>query len=267
MDGTGWGSAFLFVPEVVNIDPQSLRRLTAAGEEDIDLSGASPLGVPFWSLRTSASEEKRLLHIAEGKPGSRCPKGYLISSTEFTSAPICTASRGFQRRKLEQIAASALSALEKRRAQESVVAKACICHDLAGGITGPTEIDPSATTAVCCGPNAAYFNEVTSLEGMVDHIYGRASLALSPERPHMLLKELSLHLECLRRDIARHEEAPSERLAKTITECRDNLQRGVQHYRELAGKVVAPRRAAFVSRLENLQQELAELIPAWVTTS
>ena len=267
VDGTGWGSAFLFVPEVVNIDPESLNRLTAAGEEDIDLSDASPLGVPFWLLRSSVSEDKRLQHIAEGKPGSRCPKGYLTSSTEFTSAPICTASRGFQRRKLEQIAASALSSLEKRRAQESVVAKSCICHDLAGGATGPMEIDPSATTTVCCGPNAAYFNEVTGLDGMIDHIYGRASLALSPERPHMLLKELALHLECLRRDIAQHDEDPSERLAKAIAECRDNLQRGVQHYRELAGKIVAPRRAAFVKRLESLQQDLAELVPTWVTTS
>jgi len=41
----------------------------------------------------------------------------------------------------------------------------------------------------------------------------------------------------------------------------------VQHYRELAGKIVAPHRAAFVKRLESLQQELAELVPTWVTTS
>jgi hypothetical protein len=266
VDGTGWGSAFLFVPEVVNIDRESLARITAAGEDDIDLSGASPLGVPFWSLRTSISEENRLQRIVNGKPGSHCPKGYLLSNSEFTTTPICTASRAFQRRKLEQIAGSALSALEKRRAQESVVNKACICHDLAGGATGPTGIDPTATTAVCCGPNAAYFQQVTTLDGMIDHIYGRASLPLSPGRPHMLLKELSLHLECLRRDIAQHDENPSDLLVRTITECRDNLQRGIQHYRELAAKLMAPHRDAFVKRLESLQQELAELVLARFVT-
>ncbi|MBU0742627.1 hypothetical protein KKG45_09030 [bacterium] len=264
VDGTGWGSAFLFVPEVVNIDPENLARLTAAGEDDIDLSGASPLGVPFWSLRTSTSEENRLRRLADGKPGSWCPKGYLVSDSEFTTAPICTASRGFQHRKLEQIADSSLSDLDKRRARESVVAKACICHDLAGGATGPMDIDPTATTAVCCGPNAAYFHQVTTLDGMIDHIYGRASLPLAPDRPHMLLKELSLHLECLSRDIARQIEDPSDRLARTIAECRDNLQRGVQHYRELAGKLVAPHREVFVKQLECLQRELAELVPARV---
>lgn len=266
VDGTGWGSAFLFVPEVVNIDRESLARLKAAGENDIDLSGASPLGVPFWSLLTSTSEEKRLQGIADGTPGSKCPKGYLVSSSEFTTAPICTASRGFQRRKLEQIAGSALSAIEKRRAQESVVAKACICHNLAGGATGPMGIDPGATTFVCCGPNAAYFSEETTLDGMADHIYGRASLPVSPERPHMLLKELSLHLTCLRRDIAMYDEAPTDRLARAIGEYRENLQRGVQHYRDLAGKIVAPHREAFVNRLGSIQAEITELFSAWAVT-
>jgi hypothetical protein len=265
VDGTGWGSPFLFVPEVVNLDSESLIRLTSAREADIDLSASSPLGVPFWSLRTSTSEETRRQRITNGKPGSSCPKGYLAGNAEAGDKPVCSASRAFQRRALEQINNSNLSAVEKRRAQESVVAKACICHDLAGCVTGPLAIDPGATTAVCCGPNAAYFDRVTTLDGMVDHIYGRASLPLDPERPHMLLKELALHLECLRRDIARHEEVPSEKLARSIAECRDNLLQGVQHYRELAGRLVAPRRAVFTSRLEKLQQELKELLPAWVT--
>ncbi len=266
VDGTGWGSAFLYVPDVVNIDPKSLERLQSAGEDDIHLSGASPLGVPFWSLRTSPSEDVRHERITEGKPGSRCPKGYLVSNTEFTDKPICTASRAYQRRKLEQIATSALTDLQQRRSQESVVAKACICHDLAGGATVTLDIDPKATTAVCCGPSAAYFSKVTTLEGMVDHIYGRASLPLAPERPHMLLKELSLHLACLRRDVALHDEEPSERMQKAIAECRENLIKGVQHYRELAGQILLPHREAFVKRLEAMQRELAELVPVRVTT-
>ena len=266
VDGTGWGSAFLFVPEAVNLDRESLTRLKAAGEDDIYLSGASPLGVPFWLLRTSTSEDVRRQRLADGKPGSRCPKGYLVSNSEFTEAPICVASRPFQRRKLEELAASSLSDLEKRRAQESVVAKACICHDLAGSATLTMGIDPDATTSVCCGPNAAYFSQEATLVDMIDHIYGRASLLVDPKRPHMLLKELSLNLDGLRRDIAQHGEEPSDRMARTIEMCRDNLQQGIEHYRGLADKIVAPRREAFVEKLESLRRELAELETAWAVT-
>jgi hypothetical protein len=266
VDGTGWGSAFLFVPQVVNIDPASLKRLTEAGEDDIALSDASPLGVPFWSLRTSASEQKRLQHIAEGRPGSKCPKGYLVSNNEFTAKTICTASRGFQRRKLKEIAVSTLSGLEKQRAKEAVEVKACICHDLAGGATGNWGVDPSVTTAVCCGPNAAYFHEVQTLDAMVDHIYGRASLPVSPMRPHMLLKELSLHLDRLRRVTIQHDENPSDQLDRAITECRENLERGIEHYRELASSLVSARRQAFLHRLEELREQLATMGADHVTS-
>ncbi|MFO7653578.1 MAG: hypothetical protein R6X25_07115 [Candidatus Krumholzibacteriia bacterium] len=267
VDGTGWGSAFLFVPEVVNLDPESLERLAAAGEDDIYLSDASPLGVPFWSLRTSTSEDLRVQRIAEGKPGSPCPKGFLVSSTEFTSSPLCTASRAFQRRKLEQIAASDLSTAEQRRARETAMARACICHDLAGGVTGPMGIDPGAATAVCCGPNAAYFHQATTLEAMVDHIYGRASLPVDPDRPHMLLKELALHLERLHGDIVRHGAEPSDRLARTIAECRENLRSGVQYYRELANTFTAPYRERFLERLQILQDELTAVPATGAMTS
>ncbi len=259
VDGTGWGSAFLFVPEAVNIDGKSLQQLIDAGEHDIHLSEASPLGVPFWSLRTSASEEQRRRRIIEGKPGSACPKGFLVSSSEFTAAPLCTASRAYQRRKLEQIAQAPLSAVEKRRAQESVVAKACICHDLAGCATGPLAIDKDATPAVCCGPNAAYFRQSTSLKGMIDYIYGRAKLAVDARRPHMLLKELSLHIERLREDLDRQPDQPSDKMAKTIAECRQNLQQGIAHYRSLAGRLGQNRRRSFMAGLDRLQRELSDL--------
>jgi len=265
VDGTGWGTAFLFVPEVVSIDPESLERLQAAGEKDIVLGGASPLGVPFWSLQTSASEQERRRRILEGKPGSRCPKGYLVSNTEFTETPICTASRAYQRRKLEQLAGEALSAHDLERAREVVLARACICHDLAGGATRTTGIDPDATTAVCCGPSAAYFRDAVSLDAMVDHIYGRVRLALDPERPHMLLKELSLHVECLRRDVSNLAAEPSDRLAASIAEACENLQHGVQHYAALASELVASQREPFCRKLDQLRAELSALMAMRVT--
>ncbi len=131
VDGTGWASPFLLCPEVVSIDDEHLKKVSEAREEDVVLSDNSPLGVPFWNLRTSASEVTRRARIDEGNPGSPCPKGYLVSNTEFTKTPICTASRVYQRRKLGEIAASAQPDAEKAAQWESVVTKSCICHDLA----------------------------------------------------------------------------------------------------------------------------------------
>jgi len=261
VDGTGWGTPFLLVPEVVNIDAETLARLEQAGEEDIRLSDSSPLGVPFWSLVTSPSEVARRRRIALGEPGSRCPKGYLVSNTEFTAKPICTASRIYQRHKLAEIATLACSAAERARREAAVVAKACICHDLAGGATGPRGIDPDARTAVCCGPNLAYFRRAASLAEMVDHIYGRGELPLDADRPHMLLKELSLHVDRLRDDVRRLATAPDGGIARSVGECFENLRSGVAHYRELARELVADRRTAFLARLDQLQAEIEGLVP------
>jgi hypothetical protein len=255
VDGTGWGSPFLLVPEVVNIDENHLRKIQEAGEDDVHLSDASPLGVPFWCLKNSHSEEIRLQRIAEGKPGSACPKGYLVSNTEFTKAPICTASRAYQRRKLTTLEEGEVPS----KAVEGVVAKACICHDLAGSATVPHEIDPDAKTAVCCGPNTVYFSRVARLREMVDHIYGRASLPLSTERPHMLLKELSLHLDRLKKDVDRRRQGLADIKKRSLEEIRTNLITGIRQYRELAGQMAAGTREAFVSRLETLRGDLDDI--------
>ena len=75
VDGTGWGTPFLLVPEVTNVDEEHLAKLVEATEEDVHLSGNSPLNTPFWALRNSASEKARLALIEQGSPGSVCPKG------------------------------------------------------------------------------------------------------------------------------------------------------------------------------------------------
>ena len=76
VDGTGWGTPFLLVPEVTNVDDEHLRKLSATSNGDVYLSDSSPFGLPFWNLRTSASEEARRRRIAENQPGSPCHKGF-----------------------------------------------------------------------------------------------------------------------------------------------------------------------------------------------
>ncbi|MBK9359100.1 MAG: hypothetical protein IPN08_17265 [Bacteroidales bacterium] len=53
LDSVGWGSPFLLVPEVANVDESTLQLLLDAKEEDLYLSNISPLGVPFNSLRAT----------------------------------------------------------------------------------------------------------------------------------------------------------------------------------------------------------------------
>src|SRR5690606_41137668 len=47
LDGTGWGSPFLLVPEATNVDEDTLGKLAHAQPDDFYLSDASPLGVPL----------------------------------------------------------------------------------------------------------------------------------------------------------------------------------------------------------------------------
>jgi len=259
VDGMGWGSPFLLVPEVINIDESHLAKIQAAGENDVHLSGGSPLGIPFWCLKTSSSEEHRRELIHDGKPGSSCPKGFLVSNTEFTKAPICTASRAYQRRKLEELQGADISS-DQRKFQEQIIKdRACICHDLAGSATVPYGIDPEASTAVCCGPNTVYFSQVARLREMVDHIYGRTRLPLKSERPHMFLKELSLHLERLKTEVERRKQGLIDATPKSTQEVQENLIGGIRHYRKMAGKLVSDQREEFLSRLEKMRKELDQI--------
>ncbi|MBI5895408.1 MAG: hypothetical protein HZB24_05160, partial [Desulfobacterales bacterium] len=171
VDGTGWGTPFMMVPEVTNVDPVHRERLINAKWEDIFLSQASPLGVPFWNLRTSASEEKRRERIAAGHPGSPCPKKFCALNSEFSEKPICVASREYITQKLAHLPQEGLTEEQMAFVREEVLAKSCICHDLGGAITLMQNVSGNGTgkalPALCCGPNIRYFNRIFSLEEMI----------------------------------------------------------------------------------------------------
>src|ERR1041385_809056 len=103
VDSTGWGSPFLLVPEVTNVDEETLQQLASAKTEDYFLSEASPLGIPFNNFHKSSSEAQRQKRIEKGRPGSPCYKKFLAFNTEFTEKPICTASRQYQDLKIQQL--------------------------------------------------------------------------------------------------------------------------------------------------------------------
>jgi hypothetical protein len=93
IDSVGWGSPFLLVPEAVNIDTDTLQLLTKSEEKDYFLSDVSPLGVRFNSVKGTTAELERDDRIDAGTYGSPCYKEHLVANKEFTSEPICTASR------------------------------------------------------------------------------------------------------------------------------------------------------------------------------
>jgi hypothetical protein len=260
LDGTGWGTPFLLVPEVTNVDAAHLERLLSAKDGDVYLSDSSPLGIPFWNLRTSASEEARRQKIVEGRPGSPCPKGYAALNTEFTKIPACPASRGYVKRKLEHLAEQGLSTEQLASATESVLNKSCICHDLAGGTILKYKITATATPAICCGPNIVNFKKLATLEEMVAHIYGRLSLITSTERPHMFIKELMLYVDYLREEKRKFSLKLSPRTPEYFQKFRGNLIAGIEYYRRLACEFIEEQRSRFLEDLKALQNEV-ECIP------
>jgi hypothetical protein len=259
VDSTGWGTPFLLVPEVINIDEIHLEKLVNASPRDIYLSEASPLGVPFWNLRTSASEEARRRRIQEGKPGSSCPKGFIVSNTEFTKRPICTASHAFQKSKLKHLPEEEFSAKQLSLIRENVLSKSCICHDLAGSATLKNCIDPNATTAVCCGPGIVDFSKIATLEEMVSHIYGRLSLLSNPDRPHMFIRELDLNVARLRKEITAFSEGIVLNTLKYFQEFKANLLKGIDFYQEFGDQFINKQRQRFLSDLKKLREVIEQI--------
>ena len=260
-DGTGWATPFLLVPEVSNVDDTHLEMLRAVTDGDVYLSDSSPFGLPFWNLRTSASEEARRRRIAENHPGSPCSKGYVkLFNTEFTQLPICTASRQYQKHKLEEIDRQEGTEGQRAAARERVLVKSCICHDLAGGATLKHGIDTKATPSMCCGPNIVNFCKIATIEEMIGHIYGRTSLLANPDRPHMFLRELELYIDFLRNEIEKHRQGLSVNTPKHFHEFKKNLLRGIDHLRGLVEQLGPETQVRFSETLGILSRELEELL-------
>jgi hypothetical protein len=254
VDCTGWATPFLLVPEVTNVDDEHLEKLCAATAADIYLSEASPLKVPFWNLRESASEQARRERITRDRPGSPCPNGYAVTSDEFTEIPQCIASRAYQKLKLRDLDDGC-----SPQVRETVLARSCICHDLAGGATIKHGIDPDATSAICPGPGIQDFSRIASLEEMVGHIYGRNSLVTNEARPHMFNRELGLYVDHLRREDEAVRRGLSNNKPKYLHEFRENLLAGIEYYRGFTEALPSESRSSFLADLEKLDAEITAM--------
>ena len=240
VDGTGWGSPFLLVPEVTNVDNDTLDKLTIAKEEDYYLSNVSPLGVLFNNFKYSSINNLRDERIAKGRPGSPCTKKYLVSNTEFTKEPICTASREYQNLKIKQLDSLNLTTTDYQKSFDTITEKVCLCEGLCSAsyikydILKPKE---NKSVAICPGPNLAYFSKTYSLEEMAKHIYGKLDLLDKIKRPHFFIKELNLYIDYLQTEIQNHMIDISEKKKKSLTNFKLQLQEGISYYKDLYAQV------------------------------
>ncbi|NJW51528.1 hypothetical protein [Salinimicrobium oceani] len=261
VNGTGWGTPFLLCPEATTVDENTLELLSKSKEKDVVLSKASPLGVRFNYLRNTTAHQERQARIEKGKPGSPCTEKYLVSNTEFTKEPICTASRKYQKLKLEQLKDAGLPEEEYQLQVEDLLSKECLCIGLSNAAAlnykVPVVKKLDAVT-ICPGPNIANFSKIASLQEMTDHIYGRQELPQSASRPHMFIKELELYVDYLKEEI-KNTFNPNARDIKGWGGFCNNLLEGVSHYRKLAEQELIKQKTTFENALYRLESAVRDI--------
>jgi len=258
---TGWGTPFLLCPEATTVDEATLQKLCAAGEDDIVLSKNSPLGIRFNYLKGTTSEHEKLSRVRAGKSGSPCTEKHLVSNTEFTEKPICTASYEYQKKKIAQLKTLNLSKDEYEKQFKDVVSKECLCVGLSNAAAMQYKLPPfkqMSGVTMCPGPNVAYFTKVVSLKEMVDYIYGRCNI-VEGERPHMFIKELSLNIAYLKEQLQELTSA-NEKAIRELRTFGDNLLAGIAYYRKRASDFIKQRSDIFTEALNQCEEEVQSLL-------
>jgi hypothetical protein len=261
LDSAGWGSPFLLVPEVTNVDDRTLQSLATAEPDDYYLSHASPLGVPFNNFRKSSSEEQRMQRIENGKPGSPCKKKFLEFDSEFTKQPICTASTKYQYFKLrqlkEELKANDINEVEYQAKIKLVTEKDCLCEGLSAPALIVNDIHQTNkynAVTICPGPNLAFFSGVFTLNQMVDHIYGRSNILNQVPRPNLFVNELKLYVKYLINEKAGISVQVTQKKDAYFIKFKENLLSGITYYRQLVDKMEGQAEELFQGMLNELAQ-------------
>ncbi len=228
LDTVGWGTPFLLVPEATTVDKATMKQLQDAKEKDLYLSNVSPLGVPFNNLRNSSKDVEKFQKIEEGKPGSPCPRKFLALSDEYGTQGVCTASRLFQKNKIEEKGIS-----------DQITDKTCLCMGLAATavINYGIETRESKGVSICPGPNMAYFNQELSLQDMSHHIYNGDEGIVRTDRPNMFVNELGMYLKYLSEKIEEHKEDWGRKSGRYLNGFTSNMNEGISYYQEMFSSI------------------------------
>ena len=264
VDSVGWGTPFLLVPEASTVDDYTMKILSDAKEEDLYLSNASPLGIPFNNVRGSSKDIERKEMAAAGNPGSACPKRFLAFNTEYSEKAICTASTKFINIKVNELKSENLSEAEYNSKYAKLTEKECLCNGLTTSSLVAYGLDTKMegeAVSVCPGPNMAYFSGTFSLKEMVDHIYGRINILNTNRRPNMFIKELKMYIDYLK---TKMDEAPSpftDKQIKYFDTFNANLNNGIEYYKKMFAENRDSLKETYdrvISDLENLELELKQ---------
>lgn len=261
VESTGWGTPFLLCPEATTVDQETLRLLCEAKERDIVLSKNSPLGVRFNYLKNTSAEKEKLNRISRGRPGSPCTEKHLVSNTEFTKKPICTASYKYQVKKIAQLNSLDLSGSEYRKRYDEIVSKECLCVGLSNSVVHVYELPPIknlTAVTICPGPNIVYFDKVVTLKQMTDHIYGRSNIIQHKNRPHMFIKEIELNIEYLKEQC----ETDGLKLSKVTHNYACTLLNGILYYLNMAESIEwdEERREIFTQKLKEKEEDIKNMV-------
>lgn len=253
LDSVGWGTPFLLVPEVTTVDDKTRAQLIKAKEKDLYLSDVSPLGVPFNNLRNASKEVEKWEKVEKGKPGSSCPRRYLAFSKEYDEKGVCTASRLYQKNKIEEEGIS-----------EEITDKVCLCMGLSAAsvVSNNIETRESKAVSICPGPNMAYFDKLLSLEDMTKHIYGLENYMSRNDRPNMFMKELNLYMDYLKDKFEKAKLDWNKREAKYFNRFLENMTDGIAYYNNLFETLkdrCGQKKEDTLTHLERTKNKLASL--------
>jgi hypothetical protein len=238
------------VPEATTVDQTTRNQLQKAKEKDLYLSNVSPLGVPFNNLRNASKEVEKFQKIEENKPGSPCPRGFLALGNEYGTQGICTASRLYQKNKIEEEGIS-----------DNITDKSCLCMGLAATavINHGIQTKESKGVSICPGPNMAYFDKQLSLQEMSYFIYKGAEKIVREDRPNIFVKELELYMHYFSDKVNEHKKDWGRKSEKYLSVFNKNMNEGILYYQKLFSEINTTFSEIKENVVNDLQNSLSSL--------
>jgi len=210
-------------------------------------------------LKGTSSDKEKSQRISQNKPGSPCTEKHLAFNTEFTKEPICTASRKYQKLKMEQLRSLVLPEPVYEKQVSELLEKECLCIGLSNSAAinnNQTFIKKLEAVTICPGPNIVNFSQLVSLQTMTDHIYGRKDILTNSHRPHMFIAELLLYINYLKEELSNDLLLGQlDKKDKYYTTFYQNLRDGIDYYRNLDG-IGGINPNTFLNSLEKAETEL-----------
>ncbi len=236
-DGVGFGTPFLFVPEVTNVSEDTLKVLIKANRKDIVLDKhASPLGVPLWILKGTNGTYLHDKAIEDSNPGVVCTYGHLKS--KYGDKLSCKAAKVRIKSELEELKQKANDMTDEAKTYltEKVLGAQCICKGFGEDAFKKLKLADNYfrkdTTAeiMCPGPSASYFNRTYTLVEMAQHINGIKSLINNTT--HTVIEELKVNFEKIENDLLTHQfETNPAKILSQAGKIFEGLQSSIEFYK------------------------------------